>query len=796
MGRSDVDETLAKSIHDLEYMPRQSFDPSTKLIHSVILGQAYLLKGDFASVLKELSKLEWNESGSGVSTKYTKIALIKRHAILGVAHECLGDIDEAIANYTRVPIHNLSELNSSEAYVWAERTYYRFGLLATSSPKENKDSTLKALRGYHDISRAMLSHEGSIPGMHVSRSRRVHMLSAYLSYLSAVFRQNPKNSQIGNETHNVSVLYEKFLYDMTNFPTASESNEKIEQYTEVLMTNWNAAVPRDTWDWALIGDDYKKYTNAVLSSVRRALAVTFQSCSIMRQSVVLLLALREYDEAFAAFDTYLAYQDQFRIHQQSGGEHATGDTALSLAGVSTQVINVCTRVKKNGDKAKAYSERLLTWLPSDKDTTNNTANGSASSEPSIPSLIMAQAYGAIGSAFFLHANQSTDEKQYNESVETAAKYYQLSTDLGVKDQEVRLEHAIFLARSDKISEAVELVKKILLDNESHIQSWHLLALLLTTREEYDKAMKVVETTLHRYNVEQLKIERDKHALVQVKLTHIALIEAVHGSESAIGELANALGLVRGIYPDENQDEKQHTEKRKSHHRKSLLGSVHRHGNGHSRSKSEIDTTQLAEDFSKTGIRERLPKRQISTNSQRKPVSEKEIETLRYIWLVIAGVYRRAGLAQEADQAIVEAESIAGPSAETHSETGLLVIDDTPSRALDEFEAALDDDKYNLKAILGLSQLVLKHSKDCKDSESESSTGTLFQSEKDASAAHARIRLMLSMAVKSAPGRYTAEAWWLLSQVYELGGRFEEARNSLWQCVGLSERAALRDYCVV
>lgn len=82
--------------------------------------------------------------------------------------------------------------------------------------------------------------------------------------------------------------------------------------------------------------------------------------------------------------------------------------------------------------------------------------------------------------------------------------------------------------------------------------------------------------------------------------------------------------------------------------------------------------------------------------------------LAELWVWAASLYRKAELYRDAEEALIEAENVNGPTIKSHIELGLLIRKKRPLNAFEEFETALEMDSNNLAGILALAQLILEH----------------------------------------------------------------------------------------
>ncbi|KAA8914432.1 hypothetical protein TRICI_002930 [Trichomonascus ciferrii] len=770
------------------------------------LGHTFVLNGKYEDAIQLLKPLNSAPQNQDPTTQlnYLCVARIKKIAVLGMAYEATNQLDDAINEYEGAD-DLASSHSSAEALLWAERLYYRFAKLATTARYSDSKVTLAAFKGYRTVSRILMSKGRRMTNTPEDNKRRMEMLNQYLFYASSVFRNDPNNRALVKETREASETYEHYLFENANFPTTSETNQPIEQYVDVIMANWELETSFKGVVNRVYNEDEISHSKTVLFSLRKAVSLTFHSCSIMRHLVMLLTALGEYDEALAAFDTYMSYQEKYRIRVESGGEleNESGDPNGLVVKVASRVIVIYSHVLRDGKKAKECADRMQSWLVERDHLVDDDMD------------VVAEAHASLGRAYALYSEGITSEAEYKLTVDVAMQHFQKSLDLRPRDTTVYLDSALLFVRRGDISSALTNVKNGLMHNQDHLPSWNMLALLLSAQEEYATAIKVVNNALWKFEQQhgqpELLLDEDKRALIQVKVTQVALIETSEGPIAAMDCLPDVFTLFNALYP----------------HFNNMNGHAHVNGeseklsltNGYGTLKDEKRADQTSKEASKRPRRSRslLRRRrsmsgqvtaiQRSLSERRKrqsgtavnasiPVKQKrtnpETKLLREIWLWISAIYRRADLLQDADQAIVEAEELMGPTADTHAETGILISKERPVRAMEEFESALDDEPDNIKAVLGLAQVILAHSRAANPKLSEDAH-SVFISEKDELAAHARILSLLETIVQTSPGRHTSEAWYLLSQYYDISNRENELQSALWKSVALEEARAVRDY---
>ncbi|RCK59055.1 Cargo-transport protein YPP1 [Candida viswanathii] len=173
----------------------------------------------------------------------------------------------------------------------------------------------------------------------------------------------------------------------------------------------------------------------------------------------------------------------------------------------------------------------------------------------------------------------------------------------------------------------------------------------------------------------------------------------------------------------------------------------------------------------------------------------ERKILQEIWLWTSRVFLKAGLVDECEQCIVEAESIYEPNIKTFTALGYLTSKSRKFLSLQEFERSLEilstdsSFKYNINdyslTLLGISKLFLV------DDEQKNS---LFISNKDLNIGLIRLKNLLEDFSNVWMGGYNnVEVWFYLSKIYQFIDDKILLTKSLWKCIDLEDQRPVRDF---
>ncbi|CAG84254.2 hypothetical protein B0I72DRAFT_136302 [Yarrowia lipolytica] len=817
----------------LQNVDTSNFDTEETFFYNLALAHTDLLLREPKEVVQLLNDISEIDAIPSFRYHYTDIGLVRRAAILGTAFEVLGEIDQAISVYASTShLINDSIGNSPEALVWAERLYYRNSILCASQLPANQDWALDSLRSYGRItdmlSRSKLSTKLSAGDLH---QRQLNQLHTHLLILNGIQRESGPNPELAKESKETLQNFEKLLDSQSTtsggIPKATDSNAAIEGYTDMLVANWRVSNQFNPTTGRVIGDPVS--TLKMLESVRRGIEKTYHSRVLMRSLVAILAALGHDREALASFEVFMDYEEHARIKNEAGAHEDIDD--FSIIEAFSDALRIQTNVYKDGNAAKKTADRLLEWLsPAFHHRSQHSQ----------------RAYGradyAIGRAYSLYAlSAATETEDREKHVALACKSFQRAVQ-GLPAAEPAFDYAYLLAKTRQTVPAIEVLRNSLAVNLDHVESWHLLALLLSAVGDYQAAIQVAVGTLDRFSSPSSNSLKEK--LIELKMTEIAIREADQGLDAILPLLKDVFALFGayfGAAPTPGHKQKPSTATQAT---APSVSPTHQSSSSTGRRFSKVLRRKKKEEPAaaahQNGHQHSAPVAPTSAGSSSVPAG---FPTLlhRILWLWAAAIYRRAGLVHESEQAIVQAESVDGPTASTRIQLSLLMkVALRPQQALDEVENALDTRPDSLASAIALSNVII----DAIDPDDQASniepkkpeldesinggtengfsgavtpatpsiakkptqalatekkiekpTTSLFISDRDERAALARVTSVLESVTRTGNGFDCAEAWWLLSRAYEIQGNMECIRDALWQSVKYEEARPVRNYSV-
>lgn len=889
--QSQIDE-LASQMRAL--VTKVNDPPEQQLMYSTIFMHFLLLQGKYSEVTDRYTTSNFSRFEGSYKFNYSHVLAIKECAIVGTAYEAQNMFAEAIKVYeggNQLIKDSISKYK--EGLIWAEKLYYRFGMLATSLTWDDQSVTLTALHGYQNVWELIHAYPTVIAGDSASVQRRLSLLNLHFLYLSSVLQRNPEDAGVKKEVQRVSKLFQDTLFQSTALITSKASNIPIEQFIDGLFKNWLNTMHLHGPLGLVVEKQDIIETNNLLKVLRQASMKTFHSCAIMRYLVFVLTALGQYEEALSAFNTYVAYQEKARIRQASyktsssvedispqSKQLQSGDDDKSVVGVFSKAIDVMVIVKKDGNMARNTADRLRSWLNNETFISSRGKNrkrqGHDRNISSTSSVISADlrdgfalVWASIGRAYALYAYQANTSEEREQVYELAVSSYESSLGYHPEDAQIYFDFALLLAQNSQLKHSMRIVREGLMVDKSHVLLWHLIGLLLSAMEDYEKALQAVSNALGMFSEKSKSspsslLDLEKSQYLQVKMTEVAIYEASEGIDRALELIPDVFSLYGELHPPAETKEAvpEVEEDYEIVPTKSRLFIKNlKPGLGLSRTLSRTPFRGHKKDHSVASTNVSVPR--LSTASRVAPPSLPHLtdkasrKDLNKLWLWTAGLYRRGGLSQDAEEALLEAEKVGGLSADARVELGLLIKKERPALALKEFEAALEIDKDNIRAIVAFVNLIYDHSESqhteshhtepkenvtfnnpfgeefndedefnpepitvtpngngqaqnsrsqshadsksktsVKNQKTESAHDSIFISHNDQLAAGTRAQGLLEMLLQSGRGFNCSEGWWLMSLTKEREGDKIGAAAALWKCVGLEESRGVRGFSVL
>ncbi|KFY76776.1 hypothetical protein V499_03689 [Pseudogymnoascus sp. VKM F-103] len=548
----------------------------------------------------------------------------------------LGDAIEVFESGMPIVSATASELKkASELRKWTELLLTKFCLITSQSIKSNASprmeaETLVAFRAWADFWERLASSSTAAVGGYATEAdvpRRLIWKEYYATLSFIVQGDLPYPSTALGATSNnhgmriiqrgelarVEARYESLLLKEAHFPKAEQSSEEIEELVELVLGNW-AVLCGGCWDEHDLGSGGRVgISRSVLEILYRAATKTFHSTQILRGLFTVHLALADFELAFKAFDTYfeIVNKGKQRVQKTGEPEHALDSNEDVLVTASKCIRALCQFGGVSGaEKAKKLAHFFESWLEqhdpshSQEELTNGDANGvtignkklldsgSAAETSTVSPRVYAHAWRAIGISNAQWARLTPDAKSRPEyqtkaitNLRTALKPEYGCTD----DVDTLFALALVLSERRQIGEAIQIVGAALapqrnVDKASNpakyvrerslIRLWHLLALLLSAKDQFTEASHACEGAFKQfgdlkalfgegegdYQSEHLNGMQEKHsaaiddmddyekeAIIEVKMSQLLLIEIQDGPDVAVNGTEELLSLYSRLF---------------------------------------------------------------------------------------------------------------------------------------------------------------------------------------------------------------------------------------------------------
>lgn len=331
----------------------------------------------------------------------------------------------------------------------------------------------------------------------------------------------------------------------------------------------------------------------------------------------------------------------------------------------------------------------------------------------------------------------------------------------------------------------------------------------------EDALNIAGIFIKKNNLTGASLDADiKHAILQLKMTQFAVLESKHGVEYVLEQIVEVFALFQELFSDVDiigkddksaaKDDAADLENKRSgrwSHRPSVIDPVK------DLKKAIKEKSSVADHLPKLSLlsfesggrlKEKHAHKDVMTaQKNRNGASNDQKEGARilqrlYLWA--ASIYLKIELFDEAEQCIVEAETVAPPNVETFTFLGLLTSQSREFLSLQEFERSLElldsseqtfsKSTYCL-TLLGMCKLLIKDN---------DKSNSLFVSKKDFHAGLMRLKNYLEAFSASYPYGYNcSELWYYLSIIYETFDDKQLCSEALWRCVELEKCRPVRSY---
>jgi hypothetical protein len=438
-------------------------------------------------------------------------------------------------------------------------------------------------------------------------------------FMSITTNESSARNQLRMELKRVETTYEGLLLSETTFPRADEEREEVETFVAAVMRNWRILTGRDWHEYDLGPGGKEGVSRGVLDILYRAATKTFHSTAILRYLFTVHLAVAEFDLAFHAFDSYMEIvkKGKARVDKTGHPEPSLDDDATVLETVSQAIISLCKygfddaaeKARDIGIELEEMLQKLLPPLPNTGDSipTVDEENGNGVVlHPRVSARVYALSWQAIGLSQ-AHWSRVTFDASLRTDLQTKAiRSLERSVSPGTgnpTDIRTLFTLSLLLAEQRKTTAAIDIVKAALMTSKptpedkletgpywrerSLVPLWHLLALLLSARQDYMMAARACEAAFEQFNDPEVLFgsqtlqgsfrsqhlneaearsdiahprglvdemdDLEKESILEVKMTQLALVELLEGPEVAVNASHELLILYTRLFGAEQSN---------------------------------------------------------------------------------------------------------------------------------------------------------------------------------------------------------------------------------------------------
>jgi tetratricopeptide (TPR) repeat protein len=303
-------------------------------------------------------------------------------------------------------------------------------------------------------------------------------------------------------------------------------------------------------------------------------------------------ALADFDLALKALDSYIEIVTAAKERAEKSAEYGELEKDEVLLQTLSEGVTLlsCLGSFEEAEKARDLTEIIREYI--DKHTlplTNGQVNGNSTKLTGIPPSVLASSYRAVGIglacwASWTPVNESRDEIRAD-AIECLEK--SLAPELGNSANYSSLYTlGLVLAENRDLDTAIHYVKSALTPSGSStavsgdlskerdlVSLWHLFALLLSAKQEFEIAGRSCEAAFEQFpreifskghrerrssrnaqNSNQRTVisrlqGREKERILQTRITQLAFVELLEGPEAAVNHSTQLLTLFGTLFQD-------------------------------------------------------------------------------------------------------------------------------------------------------------------------------------------------------------------------------------------------------
>ncbi|KAL4883306.1 hypothetical protein BJY04DRAFT_226717 [Aspergillus karnatakaensis] len=569
------------------------------------------LPKDFADELNDLTT-----AGEELSP-WTRACLVKGCYIKGAAQHSISNPQDALQTFNSlVPWLGSPALASttSQFIYWSEKVLADGALIAGNEVnKDITDASDELVKTALSLFRAWSSHSAVKPGASSQHAQTegtpepaqwYSIWKSYYDLLSAILQHGlpyttpvsgPERPQLATELRRVEAISEANLLRDVKFPTADSGNKSVEAWVEQVIRNWKVLCGSQWNDEELGEGGQNAVGKNVLEILYRAATRTYHSFLILRRLFHVHSALAEFDLAFRALDSYI----EIVTGAKERAEKSVPNEELEEDGVFMRTLSegvtilCCFGSAKEAEKAKDLITILKRYISNTvEDRQEGEERRLIVDSRAISLADISATYRAIGVGLANWANWTvvSDDRDdiRAEAIESLER--SIAPELGDEFNYSSLYTlSLLLAENRDLDAAIDYVKSALASNKDTdiksasfnrerdlISLWHLLALLLSAKQEFDIAERSCEAAFEQFPAaatslansdrrpaksqpnaqDQIQLKRalidrlrnrERERIIETRMTQLAFVEVLEGPEAALNHSDQLLGLFATLF---------------------------------------------------------------------------------------------------------------------------------------------------------------------------------------------------------------------------------------------------------
>lgn len=339
----------------------------------------------------------------------------------------------------------------------------------------------------------------------------------------------------------------------------------------------------------------------------RAATKTYHSHLILRRLFHVHSALAEFDLAVRALDSYIEIVTAAKERAEKAAELGELEKDETFLQTLSEGINLltCLGSFEEAEKAKDLTELIREYVEKHVASHEDgkvdgklllSQGPNSANSPDIPLSVLATAYRAVGVGLANWAYHTPLNESRNEIRGEAIEYLEksIAPELGNERNFASLYTlSLALAENRDLDTAIDYVKAALASHGTAPESddlvrerdlvplWHLLALLLSAKQDFEIAERSCEAAFEQFpseifskSVRDRRSERrasrqsqlsgpskrtfvsrlqgrEKERILETRITQLAFVEMLDGPEAAVNQTDQLLSLFSTLYHDLN-----------------------------------------------------------------------------------------------------------------------------------------------------------------------------------------------------------------------------------------------------